>query len=221
MNLWSDNRNHLLDDFLRDIYMGMIAIVIGVEPGQYVMLVMASQMLQSLQHANVRLHFGRFGDYLRCRHAITACITRLVWGMKRKAKAPWAGIILPLFPLWDVLFGTALFSQEYAETGIRDQLPAPEGCSRDYGRGFWAQQWLGAQTHDRLEKGNALMNIAAVGIAWGAVAAQLHFRMLLLTFIPFSGCAVDLERRHVVWSAGADRLSAAMVCRSQQFSDRR
>lgn len=30
------------------------------------------------------------------------------------------------------------------------------------------------------------MNIAAVGIAWGrAVAAQLHFRMLLLTFIPF------------------------------------
>jgi sterol desaturase/sphingolipid hydroxylase (fatty acid hydroxylase superfamily) len=44
-----------------------------------------------------------------------------------------------LFPLWDLLFGTARFDGRYEPTGIRDQLPD----GRDYGRGFWAQQWLG------------------------------------------------------------------------------
>jgi sterol desaturase/sphingolipid hydroxylase (fatty acid hydroxylase superfamily) len=48
-----------------------------------------------------------------------------------------------LFPLWDVLFGTAQWQREVEPTGIRDQLPAPEGQAREYGRGFWAQQWLG------------------------------------------------------------------------------
>ena len=144
MNLWSDNRNHLLDDFLRDIYMGVIAIVIGVEPGQYVMLVMAAQMLQSLQHANIRLHFGKIGEYLlvsprfhRTHHAIGI-------GHETNGKGTLGGHnFAVLFPIWDVVFGTAYFSKDYALTGIRDQLPTPEGCSREYGAGFWSQQWLG------------------------------------------------------------------------------
>ncbi len=144
MNLWSDNRNHLLDDFIRDIYMGLIAIAIGVEPGQYVMLVMASQMLQSLQHANVRIHFGRIGEYLlvspryhRTHHAIGI-------GHEAHGKGTLGGHnFAVLFPIWDVLFGTALFAKEFSLTGIRDQLPAPEGSARNYGEGFWSQQWLG------------------------------------------------------------------------------
>ena len=44
-----------------------------------------------------------------------------------------------LLPWWDVLFGTANFEQRYDPTGIRDQVEQ----SRDYGRGFWSQQWLG------------------------------------------------------------------------------
>jgi hypothetical protein len=40
--------------------------------------------------------------------------------------------------VWDVLFGTARFDDRFDATGIRDQLQG-----RDYGRGFWAQQWLG------------------------------------------------------------------------------
>ncbi|MBV8624764.1 MAG: fatty acid hydroxylase, partial [Herbaspirillum sp.] len=35
------------------------------------------------------------------------------------------------------------FSQGFAMTGVRDQLPPPAGKGRDYGRGFWMQQWLG------------------------------------------------------------------------------
>ena len=30
-----------------------------------------------------------------------------------------------------------------AHGGVFQLLPAPEGASRDYGRGFWSQQWLG------------------------------------------------------------------------------
>ncbi|MDB5869831.1 MAG: fatty acid hydroxylase family protein, partial [Polaromonas sp.] len=44
-----------------------------------------------------------------------------------------------LLPWWDMVFGTANFEQRYDPTGIRDQVEK----NRDYGRGFWAQQWLG------------------------------------------------------------------------------
>jgi hypothetical protein len=42
-----------------------------------------------------------------------------------------------------MLFGTARFTSEFAATGVRDQLPRGELPGRDYGRGFWRQQWLG------------------------------------------------------------------------------
>ena len=49
-----------------------------------------------------------------------------------------------LLPWWDMLFGTANFEQRYDATGVRDQVePGPGGRLREYGRGFWAQQWLG------------------------------------------------------------------------------
>lgn len=144
MNLWSDNRNHLLDDFMRDVVMAAIALIIGVEPGQYVLLVVVSRMLQSLQHANIRLHFGAIGDRLlvsprfhRTHHAIGI-------GHEPAKEGALKGCnFAVLFPAWDVLFGTADFRKSYEEVGVRDQLPPPQGQGRNYGLGFWAQQWLG------------------------------------------------------------------------------
>lgn len=43
-------------------------------------------------------------------------------------------------PAQSRLFGTARFGGDYSATGIRDQLDG-----RDYGRGFWSQQWLALQ----------------------------------------------------------------------------
>ncbi len=157
MNLWSDNRNHLLDDFIRDIYMGVIAIVIGVEPRQYVMLVMASQMLQSLQHANVRIHFGKIGEYLLVSPRFHRLHHTIGLGHESEGKGTLGGHnFAVLFPVWDVLFGTALFQKEFVVTGIRDQLPAPEGSARNYGQGFWSQQYLGIKRMLGLEKENHL-----------------------------------------------------------------
>jgi hypothetical protein len=46
-----------------------------------------------------------------------------------------------LLPWWDSLFGTANYEKRFDATGVRDQVEQ----GRDYGRGFWRQQWLGIQ----------------------------------------------------------------------------
>ncbi|MDE2131120.1 MAG: fatty acid hydroxylase, partial [Betaproteobacteria bacterium] len=43
----------------------------------------------------------------------------------------------------DLLFHSADFMTPTQPTGVRAQLPPPEGQGVDYGQGFWAQQWLG------------------------------------------------------------------------------
>lgn len=130
MTMWSDNRNHLLDDLLRDVLIVCVGQAIGVGPGQFVAIVAITQLSESLQHANVRLHFGRIGERLwisprfhRLHHSIALGEHNF-------------GVLLPW---WDMLFGTANFELRYDPTGVRDQVEA----GRDYGRGFWAQQWLG------------------------------------------------------------------------------
>jgi len=144
MNLWSDDRNHLLDDLLRDIYLAIIALFIGVQPGQYVLLVALSRIIQSLQHANIRIHFGAIGERLlvsprfhRLHHAIGV-------GHESRGRNSLGGHnFAVLFPVWDIVFGTARFGATFEATGVRDQLPPPQGKGRDYGSGFWRQQWLG------------------------------------------------------------------------------
>ncbi|NVD99275.1 sterol desaturase family protein [Massilia sp. BJB1822] len=149
MNLWSDDRNHLLDDLLRDVMMGALALAIGVPPGQYVLLVSLSRMLQSLQHANVRIHFGLLGERLlvsprfhRMHHAIGI-------GHESKGQGTLGGCNFGvLLPIWDILFRTANYTPRFETTGVRDQLPRTNADGsvrpgRDYGRGFWRQQWLG------------------------------------------------------------------------------
>ncbi|MCX8005996.1 MAG: sterol desaturase family protein [Burkholderiaceae bacterium] len=142
MTLWSDDRNHLLDSVLVGLAMALVARAIGVPPGQFIALVAISQLIENLAHANVRVHFGRIGERLvvsprfhRLHHAI---------GLGHESGGPrtlGGHNFSVLFPLWDMLFGTARFGVEPGASGIRDQLPEEGG--RDYGRGFWAQQWLG------------------------------------------------------------------------------
>jgi len=149
MTMWSDNRNHLLDDLLRDSLLVVVGQLIGVGPGQFVAIVAIAQLSESLQHANVRLHFGRIGERLwvsprfhRLHHSIGLGHERVVAGERlRRGRSPALGghNFGVLLPWWDVLFGTANFELRYDPTGVRDQV---EG-GRDYGRGFWSQQWLG------------------------------------------------------------------------------
>ena len=140
MTMWSDNRSHLLESLLDDVIMVVVAQLIGVAPEQFIVIVVLTQLSESFQHANVRLWFGRVGERLwvsprfhRLHHSI---------GIGHETNGPKTlgghnfGVLLPW---WDMLFGTANFELRYDPTGVRDQVEK----QRDYGSGFWSQQWLG------------------------------------------------------------------------------
>jgi sterol desaturase/sphingolipid hydroxylase (fatty acid hydroxylase superfamily) len=139
MTMWSDNRNHLLDDVLRDLIVVTAAMLVGVAPAQFVVIVALTQLSESLQHANVRLWFGRWGERLwisprfhRLHHSIGI-------GHESPGKVLGGHNFGVLLPWWDMLFGTANFERRFDPTGVRDQVEQ----GRDYGRGFWSQQWRG------------------------------------------------------------------------------
>ena len=145
MTMWSDNRNHLLDDLIHDAIIVLVAQLIGVAPGQFIAIVALTQLSESLQHANLRLGFGAIGERLwisprfhRLHHSI---------GLGHESRGAHTlgghnfGVLLPW---WDMLCRSADFGSRLDPTGIRDQVePDARGRLRDYGRGFWSQQWLG------------------------------------------------------------------------------
>ena len=140
MTMWSDNRNHLLDDLLRDCLVVVLAQVIGIAPGQFVAITAFTQLSENFQHANLRLWFGRVGERLwisprfhRLHHSIGI-------GHETAGRSTLGGHNFGvLLPWWDMLFGTANFELRFDPTGVRDQVEQ----GRDYGRGFWSQQWQG------------------------------------------------------------------------------
>lgn len=131
MSFWSDDRNHLLDDFIGGLWFGVVALAIGVPPLQFPLLIMFMRFIESLSHANVRLSFGWLGDRLlvsprfhRMHHGVLAAGQR---------SCNYAAV----FPVWDILFGTADFSDAYPRTGDDE---APEALASG---GYLAQQWGG------------------------------------------------------------------------------
>jgi len=128
MTFWTDNRNHILDEVIGALWFGAIALLIGVPPGQFPLLVLIMRLAESLSHANVRLSFGRLGERLlvsprfhRAHHGVLS-----VGGQGRNYAV--------LFPVWDWIFGTADFRREhYPRTGDPD---APEALVT----GGWLRQ---------------------------------------------------------------------------------
>lgn len=139
MTMWSDNRNHLLDDLIRDVIWVSVGFLVGIAPGQFVALVAFTQLSESFQHANLKLWFGRVGERLwvsprfhRLHHAVGI-------GHEFPGRTLGGANFGVLLPWWDMLLGTANFEKRFEPTGVRDQVEQ----GREYGRGFWQQQWLG------------------------------------------------------------------------------
>jgi sterol desaturase/sphingolipid hydroxylase (fatty acid hydroxylase superfamily) len=139
MTIWADDRNHLLDTLIMDCFMVIIARLIGIPPGQFVAMVALSQLLESLSHANLKVWFGLWLEralvsprFHRLHHSIGL-------GHESEGNGTLGGHnFAVLFPIWDILFGTANFQYRFDPTGIRDQRPQEGG--RNYGRGFGPQQ---------------------------------------------------------------------------------
>jgi sterol desaturase/sphingolipid hydroxylase (fatty acid hydroxylase superfamily) len=133
MTFWSDDRNHLLDDMISFLWFTAVALLIGIPPMQFPLLVLLLRLLESLSHANARLSFGRLGERLlvsprfhRAHHATTAA---------GRSSVNYGAIL----PWWDMLFGTADFSTGFAETG---DPTAEEALATG---SYAAQQWAGAR----------------------------------------------------------------------------
>ena len=111
MTFWSDDRNHLLDDIIGFVWQTAIALLIGIPPMQFPLLILVLRFLESLSHANARLSFGWLGERLlvsprfhRAHHGLTAAgHDSLNYG----AILPW----------WDMLFRTADFNRTFVATG--------------------------------------------------------------------------------------------------------
>lgn len=139
MTMWSDNRNHMLDDLLRDSILVGVGLLVGIAPGQFVALVAFTQLSESFQHANLKVWFGAIGERLwvsprfhRLHHAVGIgheSPHRVLGGHNFGVLLPW----------WDMLFRTDNFEKRFDATGVRDQVEQ----GRNYGQGLLEQQWLG------------------------------------------------------------------------------
>ena len=135
LTFWSDTRNHVADELLVALLTALAVRLIGVPPGQFIVLTAAVAMIEHLSHANTRLHFGRLGERL----LVSPRFHRWHHAIGDGHEGTYRGInFAVLLPLWDVLFRTADFRAGTPPVGIRDQL---DGA--DYGSGWWAQQWCG------------------------------------------------------------------------------
>jgi sterol desaturase/sphingolipid hydroxylase (fatty acid hydroxylase superfamily) len=145
MTYWSDQRNHLLEDLIRDAALAAIALLIGVAPEQFVGLVVVSRVLQSIAHANWDLaamapswgvwqRLVKSGQYVMVGPRFHRVHHGIGIGHEGRTKGVNFGV---LFSFWDIVFRSADFRSAVQPTGIRDQL-----TGKDYGGGFFSQQYL-------------------------------------------------------------------------------
>jgi sterol desaturase/sphingolipid hydroxylase (fatty acid hydroxylase superfamily) len=132
MTFWTDDRNHVLDDVIAAVWFGAIALLIGVPPGQFPVIVLILRLAESLSHANVRLDYGRVGERLlvsprfhRLHHAPLSA------GAHGQNYAV-------LLPVWDWIFGTGDFRR-----GVFPPTGAPEEPESLASGGWLRQQAVG------------------------------------------------------------------------------
>jgi sterol desaturase/sphingolipid hydroxylase (fatty acid hydroxylase superfamily) len=132
MTVWTDDRNHVVDDLLITLALVLFAQVVGVQPGDYVIILMVGRLIESWSHANVDVSFGRLGSRLlvgsrfhRLHHALSNPQERHIQDHN----------FAPVFPIWDILFGTAIYDDRNRPTGVDDPT-----VDADNGRGWLAQQ---------------------------------------------------------------------------------
>lgn len=120
MTIGSDKRNHVLDDLLRNSLIVLVSQLIGMAPAQFVTIVAITQLTESLSHTNVRLSFGRWGQRLVVGPRFHREHHSIAYDPSRPGAAGGCNFSI-LFPIWDMMFKTATFKEDYAATGIHDQ----------------------------------------------------------------------------------------------------
>jgi sterol desaturase/sphingolipid hydroxylase (fatty acid hydroxylase superfamily) len=132
VTVWSDDRNHILDILLVSLALALFAQFVGVQPEDYTLILMVALLLGSFAHANIDLSYGPIGQRLivgprfhRLHHALASPQERHIHDHN----------FAPVFPIWDILFGTAIYDGKVRPTGVDDPI-----VDADNGRGWLGQQ---------------------------------------------------------------------------------
>ncbi len=133
VTVWSDDRNHVLDDLFVNVVLVVFSQLVGAQPEDYVAILMIGRLIESFSHANIDLSFGRVGEKLlvgprfhRLHHALANPAEPHIHDHN----------FAPVLPVWDILFGTAIFVQKARPTGVDDPV-----VDADNGLGWLAQQF--------------------------------------------------------------------------------
>ncbi len=138
MTFWTDDRNHLLDDLLAGIWFGVLALLIGVPPAQFPIIILLLRFVEALSHANIRLSFGAVGERL----VVSPRFHRVHHGPLSAGEDGRNYAVL--LPIWDMLFRTADFRRDhFPRTGDPE---APEALATG---GWWRQQVEGGRALGR------------------------------------------------------------------------
>ena len=134
MTFWTDDRNHVIDDMIAALWFGGLALLIGVPPGQFPLIVLILRVAESLSHANVRLSFGKLGERL----LVSPRFHRLHHGVLSAGQEGRNYAVL--FPVWDMVFRTGDFRRDvFPRTGD------PEASAALVQGGWWRQQVEGTR----------------------------------------------------------------------------
>ncbi|MBN9474481.1 MAG: fatty acid hydroxylase [Bordetella sp. SCN 68-11] len=137
MSCWTNDRGSYIDGVLQSFVLATVGLAMGVEPSEFALLGLLSELVQNLSHTNVRFGFGRIGE----RVLVDPKFHRL-HHMVRDPERPSLhncnfGQVLPF---WDMLFGTALYGEKIRPTGVSDPM-----VDADNDRGLVGQQWQAAR----------------------------------------------------------------------------
>jgi len=129
---WTDDRNHILDDLLVNLVLAVFAQFVGVQPDDFVLILIVGRLVESFSHVGIDLGFGRLGARL-----LVAPRFHRLHHARADAREPHIHDhnFAPVFPVWDMLFGTARFDAAPRPTGVDNAE-----VDRDNGRGWLAQQ---------------------------------------------------------------------------------
>ncbi|WP_420997282.1 sterol desaturase family protein [Cupriavidus sp. 30B13] len=111
MTFWSDDRSHVLEDVITYAWLIAVALALGMPSHQFPFVILAFRLVGSVAHANTRFGYGWLGERLLISpqfHRAHHCPE--IAGFRSCNFGT-------VFPVWDMLFGTADFSHRAVHTG--------------------------------------------------------------------------------------------------------
>ena len=117
MTVWTDDRNHVIDDLLVTLALVLFSQFVGVQPGEYVVILMVGRLVESWSHANVDMSLRLARRSAAGRSALPPAASRAVDADERHIHDH---NFAPVFPIWDILFGTAIYDEKNRPTGVDD-----------------------------------------------------------------------------------------------------